>query len=55
MPLKKAANHSKKACQAAVKANMHELKHNGKRPRSLQQRVAISLNAAGCGRKRKKS
>lgn len=29
-----------------VSANMHELKHHGKRKRSHTQMVAISLNAA---------
>lgn len=53
MPLKKGGK-SKKSFQKAVSANMHELTHNGSRPRSQKQKIAIALSAARGGKKRKK-
>ena len=48
MPLKSASRCKTKACKnKVVSANMHELKHNGKRARSHQQMVAIALSVAG--------
>lgn len=53
MPLKKAGK-GKKSFQKAVSANMHELTHNGSRPSSQKQKVAIALSAARGGKKKKK-
>lgn len=46
MPLRKAACSSKKCLQKAVSANIRELTHNGTRPRSQAQKVAIAFSAA---------
>ncbi len=46
MPLKKASCGTKKCVNTAVSKNIHELKHNGTRPRSQKQIVAIAINAA---------
>lgn len=59
MPLHKPKGRGRKAVRRAVSRNMHELaKANRSKPaskrRSLKQRIAISLHAAGVGKKRKK-
>lgn len=54
MPLRTVSKRAKKSVkQAAMQANMHELKHSStKRP--LKQRIAIALQASGLSRKRRK-
>ncbi len=54
MPLKKAANKSKKAINAAVSSNIDELYHNGKKKRPLRQIIAISESAARDRKSKKK-
>jgi hypothetical protein len=46
MPLKKAKGKSKKAINAAVSANIHELVHKGKVDRPMKQIIAIAESAA---------
>lgn len=46
MALKIAKNKSKKAINAAVAANIHELVHKGKMPRPMAQIIAIAESAA---------
>ena len=53
MPLQKAHGKGKKTVQKAVSANMHELTHHGSRPRSQKQKVAIAINAAKGGKKKR--
>lgn len=52
MPLRKAACSSKKCLNKAVSANIRELSHNGTRPRSQAQIVAIAF--AGARKKSKR-
>lgn len=54
MPLQKAKGRGKRAMQAAVSANMHELTHNGRKTRTQRQKIAIALSAARGGSKKKK-
>jgi hypothetical protein len=54
MPLQKARGKSKKAMQAAVSANMHELTYNGRKTRTQKQKIAIALNAARGEKPKKK-
>lgn len=54
MPLKKAACSSKKCMNAAVSANIKELKASGTRPRSQKQIVAIAFSGARGGKSKKK-
>ncbi len=46
MPLKRARSKSKRAVNAAVSSNIHELEHHGTRPRSHEQIIAIAEAAA---------
>lgn len=46
MPLKSTKGKSKKAIQKAISANIHELTHEGTKPRTQKQIVAISISAA---------
>lgn len=53
MPLRKGRGCKTKACKRkAVSANIHELKHYGKRKRSHAQIVAIALRSVYGKRKR---
>lgn len=54
MPLKKSRAKNGKAFNKVVSENISELTHNGKRTRTHKQIVAISLNAARGGSKKKK-
>lgn len=56
MPLKKAANKSKKAVNAAIATNIKELYYNGTKKRPMKQIVAIAESAARNrkGKKKKK-
>lgn len=50
MPLKKPTSRSKKAVQAAISANIRELKQS-KTKRPMKQIIAISLQSAGVKKK----
>jgi hypothetical protein len=54
MPLKKASGKSKKAVNAAVSKNIHELVHYGTKKRPMNQIIAIAESAARRGGKKKK-
>lgn len=53
MPAHRAIGRSRKAFNAAVSANMHELNKPGAKPRSQKQKVAIAISEAR-GHKKKK-